>query len=167
MLYCEDPDFISSLTLAIGARGLLLGAPKANSSPGLTCVVPWISSHRAGALWRLVQDFSSCSSWGPLPLPKTFQRLESGLIRAIASTANSLVRIASDPMDTYGQSSLEVSNSVFAYCWSSLPPMLPLSTEVWSMCLVKTGSKKAWSISALPVSTVTESPSSVAVFCGN
>lgn len=86
---------------------------------------------------------------------------------ATAGTVNSLVCFPSGPVDTYGLSSLEVSNSVLAYCWSSPPPMLPLSTEVWRMCLVKTGAKKAWSTSALPVSTVTESPASVAVFCEN
>lgn len=47
------------------------------------------------------------------------------------------------------------------------PPTLPLSAEAWGTLLGKTGAKKGWSTSALPVSMIAKSPPAVAVFSEN
>lgn len=68
------------------------------------------------------------------------------------------------PMDASGLSSPQIPESILIHCWASPSPTLPLSAEAWRTFVVKTGIKKAWRTSALPVCTVTKSPASVAVF---
>lgn len=60
----KDPDLISSVTLLMGARGLLVGALKAICFPGKTCHVPSVSPHRSGApdpkqSWNSLLKFAS------------------------------------------------------------------------------------------------------------